>query len=114
MKVESKVESRAAVKADRIGGTFLGGFVALAAVATLLLAPSAAHAAGPEGSGPAGKSPVVTLERVPGSTVLRVILSAKAAKRLGVETGKVGEESVVRKQMVSGLIIPPMEKQPES
>jgi len=98
--------------ADRNARTFPGGCVALAAAATLLLTSAAAHAADPGGSGPAGKSPVVTLESIPGSAVPRVILSAKAAERLGIETGKVGEEAVVRKQMVSGLIIPPMEKLP--
>lgn len=93
-------------------GTFLDGLAALAAVAMLLLAPATAHTAAPGGAGPAAKSPVVTLENIPGSTVPRVILSAKAAERLGIETGKVGEEAVVRKQMVSGLIIPPLEKLP--
>ncbi len=88
--------------------------VALASVATLLLAPAAAHAGDPGGPGQAGKNPAMRLESVPGSKVPRVILSAKAAQRLGIETGQVGEELVVHKQMVSGLIIPPMEKQPDA
>jgi hypothetical protein len=91
---------------------FLVGLVALAAAAMLSLAPAASRAAAPGGSGPAGKSPEVTLQNVPGSPVPRVILSAKAAERLGIETGKVGEQAVVRTQMVSGMIIPPMEKLP--
>lgn len=98
-----------AVTTDHHVKMFLGEFVALATVATFLLAPAAVRAAGP-----AGNSPVVKLESVAGSNIPRVILSAKAAERLGIATGKVGEESVVRKQMVSGLIIPPMDKQPES
>jgi len=109
-----KVEYRVTMRADRSGGTLHGVFVALIAVAALFLAPAAVLAAGPGGSGPAGKSPAVTLESIPGSTAKRVILTAKAAERLGIETGKVGEERVVRKQMVSGLVIPPMEKQPKT
>jgi hypothetical protein len=85
-------------------------FVALAAVATLLSAPAALAAGGP---GPAGKSPAVTLKSIPGSTAKRVTLTAKAAERLGIETGKVVEEPILRKQMVSGLVIPPLEKQLE-
>ncbi len=54
---------------------------------------------------------VVTLESIPGSSVTRVTLVAKAAERLGIETGLVSEQAVLRKQMVGGLIIPPMDKQ---
>jgi hypothetical protein len=98
MKVESRV-------------TFLVGLVASAAA--LSLAPATAYAADPGKPGAAGKSPEVKLENVPGSTVPRVILSARAAQRLGIETGKVVEEAVARKQMVSGVIISPLEKLPE-
>jgi hypothetical protein len=86
-------------------------FARIALAATLLLAPAAAHAADPKGGASGGKTPMVTLESVPGSAVQRVTLTAKAAERLGIETGKVSEELVLRKQMVSGLIVPPMEKQ---
>jgi hypothetical protein len=72
--------------------------------------PVAAHAADPGAPDPGGKSRSVTFESIPGSTAKRVILSAKAAERLGIVTAKVGEEIVVRKQMVSGLIIPPMDR----
>lgn len=58
-----------------------------------------------------GPGNAVTLESIPGSGVTRVTLVAKAAERLGIETGKVSEQSVLRKQMVGGLIIPPMDKQ---
>jgi len=74
------------------------------------LAPAATRAADPGGSKPAGKSPAVTFESIPGSPTKRVILSAKAAERLGIATGKVSEEPVVRKQIVSGLVMPPLEK----
>jgi hypothetical protein len=107
-----KDKSMFTMKADRIGRAFLGVWIASAAVAMLLLGPAAARAADPGGPGPVGKSPVVTFESIPGSTAKRVILTAKAAERLGIETGKVGIKPVVLKQMVSGLIIPPMEKRP--
>jgi hypothetical protein len=103
-----KLESMVAVRAGRYGGLSLGGFVAWAAVATLSLAPASSNAADPGKSGPVGKSPVVTFENIPGSTAKRVILTARAAERLGIETGKVGEKSIVPKQMVGGLVIPPI------
>jgi hypothetical protein len=62
---------------------------------------------------PAGKIPAVTFESIPGSTAKRVILSKKAAERLDIQTSKVAEQVVVRKQMVGGLIIPPVETAPE-
>ena len=108
-----KTDYVVARRADRKGGAFHGVLIASAAVAMLLLGPAAGGAADPGGPGQVGKSPAVTFESIPGSTAKRVILTAKAADRLGIETGRVGEEPVVLKQMVSGLIIPPMEKQPK-
>ncbi|MEO6320931.1 MAG: hypothetical protein ABIR56_09620 [Polaromonas sp.] len=107
MKVEPMVAERANLKV----AAFPSRCTFLAAVAVLLLAPAAANAADPAGSNAAGKSAAVTLEAISGSTVKRVILSAKAAERLGIETGKVGEESLIRKQMVSGLVIVPVDRQ---
>jgi hypothetical protein len=106
-----KAESILTMKVHRNRGRFLEGFAGLAAAATFLLIPAAANAANPVASGPVGKNPVVTIEKIPGKAAPRVILSAKAAERLGIETGKVGEELVAHKQMVSGLVIPPMDKQ---
>ena len=102
-----KVESRVAVRAERMDA-LLVGVVALA-TAMVALAPAAARAADPGGAA----GPVMKLENVPGSPVPRVILSARAAQRLGIETGKVAEDAVARKQMVSGVIIPPLDKLPE-
>jgi hypothetical protein len=102
------------MKADstaRANATFQLGWVVLAAA--LCLAPAATQAADAGGSKPAGKSAAVTLESIPGSPAKRVVLSAKAAERLGIATGKVSEEPVVRRQMVSGLIVPPLQKRPE-
>lgn len=101
-------------KRNRKGKMLHGVSIALAGLAVLCLAPTAALAAGPGGAGMVGKKSSVTLESIEGSTAKRVILSAKAAERLGIETGKVGEEPVVRRQMVSGLVIPPMTKPPKS
>jgi len=86
-------------------GTFIGGFVALAAMTTLALAAS---------PGPAGKSAAVTLEKIPGSSAKRVILSPKAAERLGIQTGKVSEDTIVRRQMVAGLVTPPVDSGSQS
>lgn len=88
---------------------FRGCFVSLIVAAVLY----PALAANPGGSGPVGKTPAATLQTIPGSTVKRVILTPKAAERLGIETGKVSEQAIVRKQMVGGLVIPPMEKAAE-
>lgn len=103
-----KVESRVAVKVNRMDA-LLVSLVALAA-AMVSLAPAAARAADPKGAA----GPVVKLENVPGSSVPRVILSARAAQRLGIEMGKVAEDAVARKQMVSGIIIPPLKELPTS
>ena len=103
-----KVKSMITIMPSRNRKKFLESIAALAAAATLGLIPAGAHAAGSGGSAPAGKSSVVTIEKIPGQTAPRVILTARAAERLGIETGKVGEELIVRKQMVGGLVLPPM------
>jgi hypothetical protein len=82
--------------------------VATLATLSLALPAAAGDQAAPRS---AGKSPAVKLESVPGSNVKRVILTAKAAERLGIATGKVGNELIVRRQMVSGLIVPPLDRQ---
>src|SRR5256885_8152407 len=105
--LKMKADSRVTVRTNK---TFQGGWAALAAA--LCLAPTTTHAADPGGSKPAGKSAAVTLESIPGSPAKRVVLSAKAAERLGIKTGKVSEEPVLRRQMVSGLVMPPLEKRP--
>jgi hypothetical protein len=87
----------------------LAGFATLA-FSTLASVPAAAA---PAPSGPAAKSKVVTLEPVQGTTVKRITLIPKAAERLGIETGKVSEQAVVRKQVVGGLVIPALKAQPE-
>ena len=87
------------------------GVAALTALALALALP--ALAAEPGGSSAAGKSKAVTLEPIGTTGVKRVILAPKAAERLGIETVQVREDVVVRKQIVSGLVVPPVEKQAE-
>jgi hypothetical protein len=79
-------------------------------IAAILVTPVTAKAAGD--SAPAGKSGPVSFELIPGSSVKRVILTAKAAERLGIEVGKVSEETVTRRQMVSGLVTAAVDMQP--
>lgn len=77
-------------------------------VAALIAAMFAtAVGAGDPASASAGKSTAVTLEPGSISGVKRITLSAKAAERLDVQTGLVGEEVVIRKQVVSGMVIFP-------
>ena len=90
--------------------TGVGGILAVTAVACML----PALAANPSGSAPAGKKDAaVTLQPIPGSPAKRVILTAKAAERLGIETAQIGEQAVAHKQVVGGLIVPGMENQPK-
>jgi hypothetical protein len=108
-----KAGSIIARKTDRNRGRVHEGFAALAIIAMLSLIAAAADAADPKASGPAGKSSVVKIEKVPGKAAPRIILGAKAAERLGIETGRVSEKTVVRKLMVSGLVVPPTAEQPK-
>jgi hypothetical protein len=67
-----------------------------------LLAPTIGQKA--DAAGPAGKAHKV--EPIPGSTLKRVILTPKAAERLGIETGAVSEQAVVRNRTFLGQIVP--------
>ncbi len=74
---------------------------AIAALALTYTAPRAADAAAP---GSAAKP--VTFEALP-SGVKRITLTPRAAERLGIATDKVSEQTVIRRQMVGGLVIAP-------
>ena len=74
---------------------------AIAALALSYTAPRAADAAAP---GTAAKP--VTFEALPNG-VKRITLTAKAAERLGIATEKISEQTVIRRQMVGGLVISP-------
>jgi hypothetical protein len=80
--------------------------LALAAGCALLPMPGrSAEAAAPSAD---TKNKPVALEAIAGSTVKRVTLTAKAAERLDIQTGAVGEQAVLRRQMVSGMVIQPL------
>jgi len=80
--------------------------LAAAALVPLLLGvPLPATSADSGGSSVAAKERAVTLEAVAGSPVKRVVLSPKAAQRLDVKTGEVGEEMVVPTLMVGGVVV---------
>ena len=107
-----KVGSMVAMKASRNGGRFLGRVAFCCRCRDALADPGCGAWGGSVRVRRGGKNPAVTIENIPGSTAPRVILTAKAAERLGIETGKVAEERIVRKQMVGGLLLPPVEKRP--
>jgi hypothetical protein len=70
-------------------------FVTLAATAALLLALAPVQAAGE----------ALQLKEIPGSTIKRVILSDKAAERLGLALAEVEEKPMVLKQMIGGEVL---------
>jgi hypothetical protein len=82
------------------------GLIAAAAIA--LLAYANVRAADPAPASPGAKNPPVKLEALPNG-VKRVTLTPKAAERLGIATDKVSEQTVVRRQMVGGLVVPPLD-----
>ena len=63
----------------------------------------AACAGGSEGEA-VEEAPPVVLEPIEGTDLNRVILSEKAAGRLGIETAQVQEETVMRERTVSGKV----------
>jgi hypothetical protein len=76
--------------------------LAVAALLPLLLGACTAESPAPA---PAGKERAVTVESVPGRTVKRVVLSAKAAERLDVQTGEIAEQAIVPTVMVGGVVV---------
>ena len=106
-----KLDLMVAERSNRDTLKLAGGLIAATAAAALLLTPLSANAGG--GSAPAGPSTAVKFEKIPGTHVKRVILTPKAAERLGVETGKIAEQVIVRKQMVGGSVAHPLRIQAE-
>ena len=88
--------------------------VALAAAQFMLfMSPAFAGDSAAPSTAPAGQAKAVMLTPFVannGSAGKRIVLSAKAAERLDIQTGKIGEEVVVRKQMVSGMVVYPQGK----
>lgn len=73
----------------------------------LLLATSglARAADAPPASAAPGKERSVTLETVAGSPIKRIVLSAKAASRIDVQTREVAEQVIVPTLMVGGIVV---------
>ena len=96
-------KARAASAACGEAWPFVGGVMALMALAALALMPAAAFG----GEAPkAAKEKPLKLEAVAGTGVKRVTLTEKAAERLGIKTGVVGEDTIAHKRMVGGLVLP--------
>ncbi len=76
-------------------------WIALAATVLLALLLSAC---GPESTAPPKVEPV-NVEEIPGSELKRVVLTEKAAERLGIQTVAVSERQVVQKQTVVGEVV---------
>ncbi len=108
-----KVKSIITKKAKDRGATLFIGLVALVVVAILVFGPTVADSGGPS-KGPVKPSGAVKFEDIPGSKIKRVILTPKAAERLGIQTGKVSKRQIIRKQMVGGRVVPPVKDQPAS
>ncbi len=87
-------KSRAAVRLMRDRTLVAGGFVTFAALAALMLTSGTVHA-----------EDAVEFEDIPGSAPKRVILTAKAAERLGIEAGEVEEKLIVHKEIFGGQVI---------
>ena len=49
--------------------------------------------------------PAAVVEEIPGSELKRVVLTEKAAERLGIQTVTVREEQIVRKQILGGEVV---------
>jgi hypothetical protein len=73
--------------------------VVLLILAGLLLAACAQEPAG------AGKIEPSKLEEIAGSEFKRVVLTEKAAERLGIETATMSEEQVSRMRKVGGRVV---------
>ena len=81
--------------------------VAATVVPVLLGSPMRPMAADSGAPAPPAKGPAVTLESVAGSPIKRVLLTPRAAERLDVKTDAVGEQAIVPKQMVGGVVVDP-------
>ncbi len=105
-----KLRSRFVARMNRGMGASLGGAILLTAVAGLLIAPTANSA----GSGPYRPSDAVKFEEIEGTKLKRVILTERAAERLGIKVGEISEEVVIRTQMLGGKVVMPVEYQTEA
>ena len=93
-------------------GTCLPRLALAMAAGALLVAGPATQAVEPEKKPSSATSDAVKLEPVGDGAIKRVTLSARAAERLGIEMSKVGEQLIIRKQMVGGLATSPSSAAP--
>jgi hypothetical protein len=77
------------------------------ALTPVLMFDMASAADTPAAAAAPGKTGPVRLEPIAGGSTKRITLTQKAAERLDIQTGQVGSDVVVRKQMVSGMVIYP-------
>ncbi len=92
-------------KTEWNAGRYAGVLMVSTALAAALLLGSAT-AYGADGTDPkAPPAKPVKVESIAGASVKRVTLTAKAAERLGIATGRVTEEPLVRKLMVGGEVM---------
>lgn len=75
---------------------------AMSAVVAIAADPAPVPAAS---SGAPGKERAARAEAIPGKTVKRVILSARAAERAGIEQSKIVDQVVVATQMFGAMVI---------
>ena len=100
------ISKRSAACFGRNERTAMAGASIAIAVAMLFAVPAVSYAA--DKAGAAAKPAGVKFETIPGSSVKRIMLSQRAAERLGIATGKVSMEVVTREQLVSGIVTPPL------
>ena len=93
----------AAVAADGAAMPIVSGLIALTALVALALMPGAALGADAPA---AAKEKPVKVEKVDGTSIKRVTLTAKAAERLGIETGTVKEKTIPHTRKLGGLVLP--------
>ncbi len=87
---------------------------ALLATTALLPGASQLRAADAGTAMAASRPAALTLSPIDGTKTKRVTRSAKAAGRLGIQTGAIAEERVIYKQIVGGLVVPPPEARDEA
>ena len=91
----------------KLGAVVLAIVASALFVSVLRVAEAADPSPATNTAAPAGASAPVKLGAAAANGVKRITLSAKAAERLDVQTGLVSEQVVLRKQMVSGMVIYP-------
>jgi len=85
---------------------FIGGVIV--SVVLFFIMTAVVKSDGPSSSGPPAPGGPVQFEEIPGSPIKRVILTEKAAERLGIQMGKISEDKIYQKQIVGGRLVKPV------